>query len=169
MGRDERIREAVGKFYKKNDPQTKRSKKAKKPRDPADPPLEREEQATLARALRRAGGFWIHVPNEGRRSKIQGYRLKMAGMVSGCPDVLVFSRPPVAIELKRQKGGRVSDAQLDFMKKLSREGWRCFVAYGAQAAFRALREAGHEIGELDGKETKHRFKEIVYLDEETET
>lgn len=130
-------------------------------------PLEREEHRVLASALRRAGLFWIHVPNEGKRSARQGYALKMMGMAPGCPDFLIFTRPPVAIEMKRQKGGRVSEAQREFMQQLAGEGWRCFVTYGAEAAFKALGESGHKVGEYNEK-AKHRYDEIKDVDAATE-
>ena len=101
---------------------------------------------------------------------MQGQRLKNMGMRRGCPDFLIFSRPPVAIEMKRLKGSRVAPEQREFLEELSRHGWRCFVTYGHGAAIVALKAAGHlAVGELKDDDRNTRYEEISYLDEKART
>lgn len=75
-----------------------------------------------------------HVPNEGKRSGATGYRLKLQGMRTGVPDICL----PVPsgrftalyIELKRRKGGKVSEAQAGWIAALNRVGCRAVVCRG---------------------------------------
>lgn len=69
-------------------------------------------------------------------------------MKSGVPDVLVFTpapcgRMPVAIELKRQRGGVVSPAQQDWLAGLRNCGWEAYVARGAAEAIMLLQSLGY--------------------------
>lgn len=67
-----------------------------------------------------------HIANEGKRSVQTGARLKAAGLSSGVPDICL----PVAkggynalyIELKRQKGGRLSENQKKWLSELNAAG-----------------------------------------------
>lgn len=67
-----------------------------------------------------------HVPNEGQRSRATGGRLRAEGLKRGVPDICL----PVArgkfhglyIELKRVEGGRVSDAQREWIDRLNAQG-----------------------------------------------
>lgn len=71
-----------------------------------------------------------HVPNEGKRSAAEGARLRAQGLRRGVPDICL----PVAvngfhglyIELKRERGGRVSDDQQFWLDALMEQGY--FVA-----------------------------------------
>lgn len=109
---------------------------------PAAP--EETEQANLFRwfGLTRWQGrplsdFAIHVPNEGKRSAVAGWRLKRVGLKPGTPDVLL----PIAcggyhglwIEMKAV-GGRLSDAQQEVIAILRGQGYRVEVCYGWDAA-----------------------------------
>lgn len=103
-------------------------------------PTEAQEQATLfswAKMKERKYPelrLLFHIPNEGKRSEAQGARFKAEGMKPGVPDLFL----PVArglwhglfIELKRQKGGRVSEAQRRWIADLERQGYRAEVACG---------------------------------------
>lgn len=118
-------------------------------------PIENEEQATLAEWLDLHGVLWCHCPNEGqmggRRGQMHGARLRRLGLKSGVPDVLVFDLPPmgprpcrgVAIELKRQRGGRVSDEQREWIDALRERGWVAEVCKGAGAAIALLERLGY--------------------------
>ena len=83
-------------------------------------------------------GLLYHIPNEGKRSNIMGARMRAEGMRSGVPDVCL----PVArggfsglyIELKRQRGGRVSENQQAWIDALRRAGNRAEVCKGWEAA-----------------------------------
>ena len=75
-----------------------------------------------------------HIANEGKRSGLTGYRLKLQGLQPGVPDICL----PVPsgrftalyIELKRRNGGRVSEAQRGWISALNRVGCRAVVCRG---------------------------------------
>ena len=68
-----------------------------------------------------------HIPNEGKRSPQAGAKLKRMGLSPGVPDICL----PVArggysalyIELKRTKGGNLSDKQRAWLGRLNK--WGC--------------------------------------------
>lgn len=86
----------------------------------------------------------FHVPNGGSRGKVEAAHFKAEGVKAGVPDLFL----PVArggwhglfIEMKRQKGGRVSDAQRKWLTDLEREGYRTVVACGWKEAAEIIRE-----------------------------
>ncbi len=93
------------------------------------------------------------VPNGGARSAITGARLKAEGVLAGVPDV--FLAYPAGglhglfIEMKRQKGGRVSAPQKAVMQALRMQGYEVAVCHGWQEArdtvIRYMEESyGHE-------------------------
>jgi hypothetical protein len=115
-------------------------------------PTEQQEQIALVRWLRARGVLHAHPPNGGRRSKIQGARLRAAGMSSGLPDLLIFDRPPsspehvgTALELKRSNGreSQVTENQRRWLDALGTRGWMPLVAFGAQDAIEQLTELGY--------------------------
>lgn len=108
-----------------------------------------------------------HVPNEGKRSRAAAGKQSAIGLRSGVPDLVL----PVArlgyhglyIELKAV-GGRVSDNQIDWLERLSREGYAVAVCYGAEEAIAMLTDYikqggnGHYYSgaELEQLRPKHR-------------
>lgn len=78
-----------------------------------------------------------HIPNEGKRSKITGARLKAAGLKSGVPDICL----PVArggyiglyIEMKAGKN-KPTDNQKKWLDALTREENFTAVCYGWEQA-----------------------------------
>lgn len=106
-------------------------------------------QRQAAALLDRIGVLWVHVPNEGRRSRVSGALLKAAGMKAGYPDITIFDAPPkipgrigMAIELKAQ-GGRANRAQIDWLAALSHRGFETCVAVGWDGLVAELRRAGY--------------------------
>lgn len=105
---------------------------------------EEDEQRTLFEWVKLQEGthpelkLLFHVPNEGKRSYVTGGRMKAAGLKKGVPDLWL----PVpkgryhglVIELKREKGGRVSDEQMEWIKALTINGYRAVIAFGWDAA-----------------------------------
>lgn len=115
-------------------------------------PTEYQEQVKLAEYLDMKGYVWCHVPNGGNRNAVTGAKLKRQGVKPGVPDVLIFDSPDInhrgiAIELKRKKGGRVRETQLEWLKDLSDRGWISKVTYGADEAIEFLE--GLEAGKYD--------------------
>lgn len=95
-------------------------------------PTEEEEQILIFEWAKIQKGAYpelrllYHIANEGKRSVQTGSRLKAAGLSSGVPDICL----PVArggynalyIELKRQKGGRLSENQKKWLSELNAAG-----------------------------------------------
>lgn len=107
-------------------------------------PTEADEQKLLFEWMEYAEVMYpelelaYHVPNEGRRSYRAGFDLKKQGMKPGVPDICL----PVAkgkyhalyIEMKRPKGGRVSEAQNWWIDKLNAAGNLAVVCHGFDEA-----------------------------------
>lgn len=59
----------------------------------------------------RLQGCWLHIPNEGKRSRLQGFLLKAMGLLPGASDFLIFSgNGSYALEFKA-KGKKQTDYQ----------------------------------------------------------
>lgn len=113
-------------------------------RDASPVPTESNEQQTLFEWARHMEGRWpelkmlYHIPNEGKRSARTGARMKAEGLRSGVPDICL----PVAkgghhglyIELKRRKNARVTQEQLDWVERLSQQGYVAAVCRGCDEA-----------------------------------
>lgn len=103
-------------------------------------PTESEEQATLfSWAAMKSGKrpelrLLFHIPNGGERKKSEAARFKAEGVKPGVPDLfLPVARGPyhgLFIELKRQKGGRLSEAQRRWLDALRKQGYSAYVAFG---------------------------------------
>jgi len=116
----------------------------------APQPSEYEEMRIVAKWLDARGVHWFHPPNEGKRHFGTAAKLKACGLKAGASDVLIFSRAPnfpmlrgVAIELKRRKGGVVSDAQRTFLERCADNGWLAQVCHGAEDAIALLTSLGY--------------------------
>src|SRR5690606_26095742 len=86
---------------------------------------EEQEQRALVQWLELHKIRYTHVPNEGKHKVQYRAKQKRLGVKPGVPDILIFDRPPlypenvgVAIELKRQKGGRVTPEQTAWLEHL---------------------------------------------------
>lgn len=82
------------------------------------------------------------IPNGGKRDRVTGARLKATGVKAGVPDMCL----PVArggyhglyIELKRKKGGQVSDLQWNWLRDLIQYGYKAVVCKGFDEARAAI-------------------------------
>lgn len=107
-------------------------------------PSEHVEQRNFVSQWRRGRPERIFaIPNGEHRSKSVGARLKLEGVSPGVPDLCV---PELLlwIEMKRQQGGTVSEAQDDWLGYLRALGHVCIVAKGCDEAWRLLAEHGIE-------------------------
>lgn len=85
-----------------------------------------------------------HIPNEGKRSVAYGASLLRQGLKKGVPDICL----PVArgeyhalyIELKRRSGGKVSESQSEWIKRLSEAGNKAVVCEGWEKAAAEIME-----------------------------
>lgn len=107
-----------------------------------DVPLEAEEQVKVVTYARNRGLLIFSVPNGGKRGLMEAIRLKQQGTASGIPDlILPMARKgyhSLYIELKREKGGVVSEAQQYWLETLNREGMLAIVCRGADEAIEAI-------------------------------
>lgn len=117
--------------------------------DPARYPTEAAEQMLVFQWAEWMRGKWpelerlYHCPNGGSRNPVEAARLKAQGVKAGVPDLFL----PVPrggyhglyIEMKRQKGGRVSDDQKDWIAFLTAQGYRTAVCKGAEEAIDELK------------------------------
>lgn len=120
----------------------------KTPRGKAKPgvPLEKDEQAALARYLKSVGVLYCASANGVYMSMKTAARMRSQGMKPGFPDIMIYDPMVyegkgyvgVAIELKRIKGGKVSDTQETWLQRLRERGWLAFVSPGANYAIERL-------------------------------
>lgn len=113
-------------------------------------PTEAQEQATLFEWAAYAAkkhpelALMFHIPNEGKRSGRTGAGLIRQGLKRGVPDVFL----PVArggkhglfIEMKRVKGGTVSQEQREWREKLRAQGYAAEICFGWEAAAAVIRK-----------------------------
>lgn len=107
-------------------------------------PLEEDEQIALFRwAAWQSNAIpelrlLHHIPNGGSRHKAEAARLKAAGVKSGVPDICLpvprAGYHGLYIELKRQKGGRISTEQTKWIDALIKQGYCAAVCRGWEAA-----------------------------------
>ncbi len=127
-------------------------------------PTEHEEQARVVSWCdlmtdRGCGDYDLiyAIANGGARSKATAGKLKAEGVKRGVPDLCLPVRRggygALYIEMKREKGSRVSDVQSEYMKRLERAGNKCVVCRGADAAMAAIKAYMEmEEGEKSGNE-----------------
>lgn len=107
-------------------------------------PSEAQEQMWLFDWAEMAKGkfpelaLMYHIPNGGSRNKLEAAHLQAQGVKSGVPDVCL----PVArggyhglyIEMKRLRGGRVSENQETWLSMLREQGYKAVVCKGWEEA-----------------------------------
>lgn len=103
---------------------------------------ERAEQALVASYLR-ANNIQVIVTLGGiKLSESQKRLYKQAGYQPGTPDLFIpYARGKfhgLAIEMKKKKGGTVSDVQKDYLKNLEKEGYKIVIARGASDALQYI-------------------------------
>lgn len=86
----------------------------------------------------------FHIPNGGKRDAVEAAHFKSLGVKAGVPDIFI----PVPsgrwhgmfIEMKKRKGGRVSEAQMDMIRFLNGMGYYAVVAHGCAEAIEFVRK-----------------------------
>lgn len=98
-------------------------------------PSEHEEQVRLVHWFKKqypnVGIFAI--PNGGHRNKVTAYKMKMEGQSKGVPDLFI-PEWKLFIEMKRQKGGRLSPEQKEWLNYLESVGYETQVCNGFEQA-----------------------------------
>lgn len=109
---------------------------------------EAEEQIALMNWAQMMSGvipelkMLYHVPNEGKRSKAAGGKLKAMGLKKGVPDIVL----PVPrgkyhglyMELKRVDSGHATEEQLWWLEQLEWYGYAVTICRGWQNASKAI-------------------------------
>ena len=84
------------------------------------------------------------IPNGGFRNSKEAARLKAEGVLAGVPDLMVAvarnGRNGLFIEMKREKGGRVSPAQRAVIEDLEGAGYSVAIGRGVDDAWLAFLE-----------------------------
>lgn len=85
--------------------------------------------------------IWLHVPNEGKRSLLDGFLCRALGRLPGAPDYLFISghSPAAALEFKALKG-RQTDTQKIFEQWCHTQGVRYAIVRSKAEAFERLKE-----------------------------
>ena len=101
-------------------------------------PLESDEHIAVADYLKYLGVLFNHSPNEGMRKPQYVAKLKRMGMLPGFPDFFIYEPRGIykglAIEMKRIKGGRITEEQKECLAKLSERGYYATVCRGFDEA-----------------------------------
>jgi hypothetical protein len=102
-------------------------------------PTEHEEQRKVVRWFRQTwpGVRIFAIPNGGHRSMATAGRLKAEGVTSGVPDLFVPAWR-LWIEMKRIRGGSLSQEQKDWHRYLKSVGYWVIVGKGAEDAKRQI-------------------------------
>lgn len=84
----------------------------------------------------------VHIPNEGKRSKSYGAKLKKLGMRKGFPD-LFFPKAlngyhGFFIEMKVDRDSKPTPEQINWIEKLNKEGYYALVCYGVAEAIKEI-------------------------------
>ena len=98
-------------------------------------PTEHQEQVLFVQWFRRTYPEVriFAIPNGEARSQSAGARLKAEGVSAGVPDLFIPAWN-TWIEMKRSKGGSVSEKQKDWLAYLEGIGHQVFVCKGADSA-----------------------------------
>ena len=117
---------------------------------PSIDPSEDAIQMAVAQYLNLCDVLWHHSPNGGWRHPATAARMRSAGTSPGMPDIMVYSAPPrelgkigAAMELKRDKGGRLAPAQRLWLDGLKAAGWATAVCCGLDEALAMLADWGY--------------------------
>lgn len=118
-------------------------------------PTEAQEQTTLFQWAALMIHRWpelrlLHaIPNGGSRNPIEARHLKEQGVKAGIPDIfLPCARGEwhgIYIEMKRRKGGRVSDEQREMIRLLIEQGYKAVVCYGWEEAKNVIVEYMNDV------------------------
>lgn len=107
---------------------------------------------------------WLyHTPNGGSRNKAEAARFKRMGVKSGVSDLClplpVGRYHGLYVEMKRRKGGILSDNQAEFIRDAINNGYAAVVAHGADEAVKAITDylEGRLLGdhECEIQQTQH--------------
>ena len=86
----------------------------------------------------------FHIPNGGSRHLYEAVNLRAQGAKAGIPDYFLpypcKDKHGLFIELKRVKNSKLTQGQLECLKKLDSLGYKAVVAYGWEHAVKEIEE-----------------------------
>lgn len=78
-------------------------------------------------ATKYPSAFAVHIPNEGKRTRFEQYKLKKMGVMAGMPDLMIFdpraNLSGLAIELKAGYN-KPTENQKKCLRELENRNWR---------------------------------------------
>ena len=84
----------------------------------------------------------FHIPNGGKRDKVEAAHMKKQGVKSGVPDIFLpvpmWGWHGLFIEMKRADGGRLSKEQRRYIKELSDQDYNVQVCHGFDEASQVI-------------------------------
>lgn len=89
-------------------------------------------------------GRLTHIPNGGKRGRVEAARLKGMGVRAGYPDFLLdlarggYHGLRIELKAKRPNDAPVTASQLEWLERLSSAGYACMVARGSMEAQRGI-------------------------------
>ena len=98
---------------------------------------------------------WVHIPNEQMAGPKRIGLLRASGLKKGFPDILIFEGVysprnsgyegdivywGMAIEVKRERGGKLSPEQAEYLDYFSAIGWATAVGRGYQDTINKIEE-----------------------------
>jgi len=103
---------------------------------------EEHEQTKVCVYLAKRGLPYFCIPNGGKRGMFEAMRLKRSGVMAGIPDLMI----PIAcgkwhglfLEMKKEKGGVVSEAQKYWIGILREQNYKVEVCHGADHAINEI-------------------------------
>lgn len=118
-------------------------------RDATPVPTEDEEQRRLFQWARMMSGRYpeltlmFHIPNGGSRRRVEAAILKGMGVKSGVPDIFPpagkLGKHGLFIEMKRRKGGSLSEEQHVWLCALATQGYAVCVCKGYDEAIEQIK------------------------------
>lgn len=101
-------------------------------------PTEAFEQIRFVAWLKKEGYWVCGSANGGYRNYFEAAKFKRMGVAAGFPDIFVPLPTPsyhgFLLEMKRQKGGKLSALQVEWLQYLREKGYFAEVAYGFDEA-----------------------------------
>lgn len=105
-------------------------------------PLESSEQAVVVQYMELKGIKFSAIPNSTYTTSIkQKMNNKRQGVRAGLPDLLaIVNNQVIMIEMKRRKGGVVSDVQREWHIALNAAGLPTYVCHGSDEAIELINQ-----------------------------
>ncbi len=106
----------------------------------------------------------VHTPNEGKRTRATGGRLKKEGLRKGYPDITLYlpscNYHGLMIELKRRRGSKKTQEQKGWICNLNNYGYAAAFCYGWEDAWKFI-QAYLDVRRVEEFGLRGKCQEIV--------